>query len=137
MTLIDQLIKVYYEEETWCRNKLPIDKIREYYEEIFKKNRIITIVEKGELLGYMESWRVNVLQLFHIARGDDFHIAEEDIGHGNICYVNSIWIREDKRGTDVGKKLKEQFFKNLKGCRFIYGDQNGKNARFYEIGQKR
>ena len=70
--LIEALIKVYYEEEYWCKNKMSKEEIKKYYELLFKRDRIITYVKDGELIGYAESWRITEEQLKRILEKKGF-----------------------------------------------------------------
>ena len=129
-TLIEQLIRVYYEDEQWHKDKMTYEEIKKYYETLFTKERIITYVEKDELLGYLESWRLNAHQLIKVLSHQRFPIAEENINQGPLCYLASLWVKKDRRQGYVIKKLRRLFYKYNRDADYFCGEEFNHGNRF-------
>ena len=129
MELIDELIRVYYEEEDWIKNKLPREEIRKYYEYVLDKDKIIFCTNKQGLVGYLEYWRVTEEQLNRILLGKPFHIADENIDDGEFCYIQSIWINKQDRDGVILNEFKRELYKRIDGCLYLVGEEYKRDSR--------
>jgi hypothetical protein len=119
--LVNDLNKVYYEEEWWHTKKISEDQASDYHRFMLRNGRIIYCSDEKGLAGYMETWRVNFEQLGRLICHTEFFPMEEDIESGNICYLNNIWIREDQRHTKIMRLLKVMCMEQNKECEYFIG----------------
>lgn len=120
--MIDQLVEVYLNEETWHQTKLPKKEAWIYFATAVQKGRILARTDGDRLLGYVESWRISFDQFGRLLCQLPFDIGIEDIEHGNICYVANIFVRKEHRRGDVFAWLKHEFFKQNIGCEYLVGE---------------
>ena len=98
------------------------EELFKYFETAIKKGRIlIKTDDAGEVIGYVESWRINYEQLGRIVCGLPFHIADEDIETGPICYLTNTAIRPDYRMTGLHKVLRVEFMTQNFMCKHFVG----------------
>lgn len=128
--LIAQLINVYYHEEYWVKRKMSVDKIRRYFNILLNNGNIITVERDKELLGYVEFWLINENQFSKLQRGGNLRPETEDVQTGNICYLNSLWIKNTERKGEVFKMMKKRFFEATRHCTLYCGVENKHNKRF-------
>jgi len=121
MNIINQLIKVYYAEENWHKKILSPKETEKYHKELLRKGRIIYVEEKGELLGYTESWRINFEQLGRLVCHASFSAYLENVTDGNIAYVANTWIKKEHRKGKIYKILRNRFFSLNKDCEYFVG----------------
>ena len=122
-SVILQLIDIYYFKETWHKNKLPVKQAFIHFETaFFRENLIVSVDNKGNVLGYMEYWRINYEQLGRLLCKDDFLYDLEDTSSGNICYFANTWIDPRERKDEVFRQMKHLFFVNNKNCEVIVGE---------------
>ena len=121
MNLTDQLLE-FYHRETWHETRLPDSDVKNAFEVLFKKGRIITCIQDGKLLGYGEVWRINFEQFGRIICHVPFHVAEEDIETGNIAYIANVHILEEYRRLGVLENLKNQFMLSHINCDYFVGE---------------
>jgi ribosomal protein S18 acetylase RimI-like enzyme len=88
----------------------------------YGKGRIIIFEIAGEILGYVESWRINFEQFGRIICHAGFPLDTEDIEHGNICYLANTAIHPDYRDSFVVKWLKERFFEQNEDAEYFVGE---------------
>ena len=135
MYLAEQLVEVYLTQETWHTKKLTYEQALDYYNVAISKGRIIYYEQFGEILGYVESWRINYDQFGRILCRLPFNIKEEDVERGNICYIEGTWIKPEKRGfgNPIPQYLTQQVFKQNFECEFFVGEAMRKQAGFIKI----
>ena len=110
MNIIEQLVKVYQDNELGNYGVLTDLETERYYSSMLGNGRIQTLVEHNNLLGFIESWRVNFEQLGRIVCWTNFSALKEDITKGDIAWVSDIWVAKDRRGDgEVAKRLIEMF----------------------------
>ena len=105
---VDQLVDIYSNKESWRKEFLSQDDIRQYFADVMRKNRIVVVKDGDEVTGYAESWRINKTQLFRYVSGQPFHVGEEDIETGGIVYISSVWAKDTKTFRRLVRSLKDQ-----------------------------
>ena len=129
MNITIQLVEIYLEKETWHKTKLSYEKAKKYFDKLIKDQRVITCIEGNKVVGYIESWRLDLAQYGCLISGGPFSAYKENVTDGEICYVADIYIDEDYRNTDVIKRLKNEFFEQNKDCKFITGEEVKRDRR--------
>lgn len=129
MTLLDQLVYFYYHYDQFMFHKLSESDVRNTIGVLLDKGRILVATEDAQVLGYVESWRINYEQFGRILCREPFDIGLEDITRGNILYLANITVRPDLRKTTVLRELKRQFFEQNYDCDYFVGEANRKRTR--------
>jgi len=122
MNLIEQLVRVYYEEEPWHRTRMSWEEAVNYHTKLVEDGSILCYTELGVLLGYVEVWRINFEQFGRLICKCPFSAYLEDVKSGNIAYVANVWVDKKFRRTAVIKMLKLMFFKYTKDCEYFVGE---------------
>lgn len=134
--LVEELVRIYYEEETWHQTRLSKEEAFKYHEYVLSKGRIIPVVQRGQLLAYVESWRVNFTNLGRILCHAPFFPLEEDIETGNICYGANIWIKRECRGTAIDSIVRNYFFQQNYMCDYFVWESSRKKAQVLKVFKK-
>ena len=120
--MVDQLVRIYLEEEKWHKTKLSEEEAEKYYKTLLQTGNIVCHTDKeGVVLGYIEFFCVTLEQFGRLSRQGKFHIGEEDIVNGNICWLSDLWIDKDCRLKDVYKIIKKKLFNATKQCIYYTG----------------
>lgn len=127
-TIVDQLSEVYYKYEWWHKNRLNKIELDKYHIKLLDNNNIIYYEENGELLGYVEFWRINFEQFGRLICQCPFSAYLEDVQSGKIAYVANVWIKENVRHTHVARVLKLMFFNANENCEFFVGEARRKKS---------
>lgn len=122
LTIVEQLNKIYDKYEWWQSHKETLAGITNYHQAMLDKGNLICYIIEGEVLGYVEVWRINYEQFGRLICHEKFVAPFEDTIHGNIAYVSNVWIREDKRKSEVTEFLKKEFFKRNHHCDYFVGE---------------
>ena len=137
MDIVPQLVRIYLEEEKWHKNKLSEEEAKKYYKEIIKKKNLSCHTNKeGVVIGYIEWFAVSHEQFKRLVNNDSFHIGEEDISNGPICWVNDVWIKDSERFNGVYKKLRNSLFNATKHCEYYTGKEVKRNRRLRIFKQR-
>lgn len=124
--LVPSLIEFYETLETWHDTRLTRSQIEDYFRVALAKNRILTAHLEGELVGYVESWRLTYTGVGKVVCGVQWDISKEDIETGPVCYVASVVVRPDHRHSPVIHSLKHLFFKQNFMCEYFIGEARRK-----------
>ena len=108
MNTIKQLTKIYLEKEFWHNSKLSEEEANEYHERLILNGNILTYIVKGELIGYLEFYRITTEQFGRVCCNLQLS-HEEDLLNGNIALVNRMWIKEENRHSHVFDMLVAMF----------------------------
>lgn len=128
-SLIDQLVRIYLEEETWHEKKLSKEDAQFYFEKMLQKERIIPICDNSnQLIAYVESWRVNYEQFGRIICGVEFSAPYEPVESGQICYVANTWVKKEFRRGETIRMLRNLFFQQNFACEFFVGEARRKRS---------
>ena len=126
-SIVDQLVKIYYNEEWWQSKKLSQEEARRYHTTLLAKGRILYYENLGQLYGYVESWRINFHQLGELVCHRPFSAVVEDVSTGNICWLANVWINKKYRESDVIGALKLSFFRLNYYCEYFVGERHKPN----------
>ena len=107
INLIEQLIKIYLNEEWWHTKRLTLQEAWEYFRVLLIKNNLLVKIENDEIIAYVEYWLINDEQFKRVSSGEHFDISKENICDGNICYVHTLWIKDSYRGNGVLREFKK------------------------------
>ena len=119
MDIVKQLVKLYYECEYETHGMLTELEAERYYSKMLANNRIQVITEGGNVMGFLESWRLNMEQLGRVVCWSDFSALKEDVTKGEVAYVSDIWVRGGKRGNGIIKTLIKLFWESNKDASYF------------------
>ena len=108
MTIIEQLTKIYHEKEFWHKKKLPVEEINNYHEKMMNMRQILTYIVDGELIGYLEFYRITFEQFGRICCNEQLSDTE-DLSSGPVAFINRMYIKEEHRRSDLFMELVNQF----------------------------
>ncbi len=134
--MIDQLVKSYFQNETWIKNKLTPEEAWKYHEKLYSQGNIIVYQELGVMLGYVEFWRINYEQFGRIICQEPFSAYIENVKDGNIAYVANVWIEPKFRNTTIIKTLKLLFFKRNFDADYFVGEAIRKHTNLVKVFKK-
>lgn len=137
MTILEQLVKVYQEEEDYHSVKLSEEESYKYFKKLMDKDRIHTVTSNGELMGYIESWRVSFEQFGRLICQHTFSAYKEDVETGNIAYLSDIWIRQDERHGITFQILQRSFRKLNKDCEYWVGEARRKKCEPVKVFKRK
>lgn len=92
---------------------LPHDEAIKYFERLMIKGNIITYVQNGELLGFLEFWRINNEQFGRICCNQTL-AHEEDLFSGNICLITRMYISPTLRNAETFINIGREFLEKNK-----------------------
>lgn len=131
--IIDQLTEIYLIKEKWHKHKLSKEESDEYHERLLVQGNIITYVRNGELLGYLEFWRINFEQLGRVICNREFFVFEEDILNGNIAYIANMWINPEDRNGVIFDMLSAMFLSRNKDAELFCAFKIIKHNRPFQV----
>jgi len=108
MTIVEELVKIYNEitEESPC--KLKGQECIDYFERLLMKGNIITYIQDGELLGFIEFWRLSYYQWGRICANLTL-THDENLTFGPVCLITRMWIKPDLRNGETFLHLGRTF----------------------------
>lgn len=133
INIINQLTDVYHNFETWHKQKLTREQSNEYHERLMINGNILTYIKSGELIGYLEFWRINFEQLGRLVCGQPVLTDIEDLLSGNIAYINNMWINPDDRGGFAFEFLASMFLSRNKDAEFFVAFRNLKHNKPIQV----
>lgn len=133
MDIIEELIRIYETEEQWHKTKLSREEARKYFQTVLKKGRILWYMDRGNLVAYVESWRVNYEQLGRIICKAPFSAYLEDVETGAIAYLANTWIHKDYRRTNVYRLMRDIFMEQNRDCEYYVGDARRKRTGLIKV----
>lgn len=119
MTIAEKLTEIYYKLENWHKSKLSKEDANQYHERLLMSGNIITYVKEGELIGYLEYFRINYEQWGRLVCGETIGALEENIKDGKIAYINNMWIAEGERGAEAFDFLGRLFLSRCIDCEYF------------------
>jgi hypothetical protein len=134
--IIEQLNKIYYNEEYWHTSKLSEEEATKYHSKLLDKGNILLCQELGVVLGYVEVWRINFEQFGRLICKEKFSAYLEDVSKGNIAYVANVWVDPKFRNSSVIKTLKLLFFKHNYMCEYFVGEALRKSTQPIKVFKK-
>jgi len=134
--LIAELVRLYIDKLTHHKTKLSEEEALRYYTYVTSRGCIYTYVQGGNILGFVETWRLSFEQFGRLICVAPFNIYDEDITTGPLCYVADTWIDPKHRNTEVVKNLKEQFFQRNIDAEFFCGEALRKKTQPVKVFKK-
>ena len=127
--IIDHLVRVYYEEETWHKTRMPKEEAVKYHRKMYEDGCILVYRELNVVLGYIEVWRINFEQFGRLICKHPFSSYLEDVRNGNIAYVANTWVDKKFRGGSVMKMLSIMFFAKHYDADYFVGERMEKKSQ--------
>ncbi len=119
--IVDQLESFYYRYDTFQNHRLSSEQVRDTILCLLYKGRIIYFEEHGQIVGYVETWRITFEQFGRKLCHEPFHVGEEDIETGPILYVANVTILSSHRRTYVYKILRHRLVKQNLDAEYFVG----------------
>jgi len=117
MNIIDQLYLVYLQEHPWIQDKLPKYEIDAYHRILISRGNIITEIDEGKLVGYIEVLKVTPEQFGRMVLDRGFSATEEDSLNGDVAVVFNVWIEKEYRQGWAIKNLEKKYFEFTDNCK--------------------
>lgn len=113
--MIEKIVHLY--ENVLPKNPimLPHDEAMKYFERLMMNGNIITYVVDGELLGFIEFWRVTNEQFGRLCCNMTL-AHSEDLLNGNICLITRMYLTPDIRNADAFINLGKTLIDKNKNC---------------------
>ena len=134
--VIEQLNRIYYEEETWIENKVSMEEIGKYHKIALERGNIFYAVKDENIVGYCETWRIDFDQLGKIVCNVKMDIDTEDTVSGNIAFVCNVWIHRDFRKKNVIKLMRDKWYMDNSHCDYYCGHAQRKKVGLYKCFTK-
>lgn len=128
MTLIEQIVESYFNNEWWSKPKMDRMEAWKYHEVMLARGNIITISDGEKLCGYVEYWRLTYEQWGRIICGEVLSPLDIDLQTGYIAYVASTYILPEYRHTHVYLMLRDRFIEMNKDCAYFVGEARRKRS---------
>lgn len=131
--IISKIIAKIYDEitlESPC--KIHGQEALDYFERLIMNGNIITYIQDGELLGFLEFWRISYEQWGRIC----CYISlahDEDLLSGNICLIANMWIKPDLRNGETFLHLGRTFLEKNKDATHFAAQQHQKVHKRFQI----
>jgi len=119
MKIIEKITEIY--ENILPKNPIMLPHLEalEYFERLIMNGNIITYVKDGELLGFIEFWRITPEQFGKVCCGMIL-AHEEDLLTGEICLITRMYITPDMRNSEVFINMGREFLsKNITSSYFV------------------
>jgi hypothetical protein len=95
---------------------------------LLDKDRLILAYRDGQIVGYIESWRLSFEQLGRVILDIPFNIESEDIETGEVCFLSNITIHPDHRGGSVMRELRNEFILQNRDASYWIGHAQRKSV---------
>lgn len=133
MTLLDELVRFYYDYDRFQGTKLTREKVTNTIGVLLDKARIVYYADFGRVFGYIESYRINYDQFGRIICGQKFDIGTQDIETGPICYLANVTVDPARRGGNTISVLLDRFFAQNRGAEYFVGQANRKKMGLVKV----
>lgn len=87
---------------------LPNDEAIVYFERLLMNGNIITYVKDGELLGFLEFWKISKEQFGRLCCNETL-AHEEDLLNGDVALITRMWITPDLRNAETFINMGREF----------------------------
>lgn len=111
--MIEQLLKIYDEITVESPYKLKGIEAQQYFERLLMNGNIITYVVDGELLGFLEFWRLSYHQWGMICANLTL-THDDNLLEGPVCLITRMWIKPDLRNGEIFLYLGRTFLEKNK-----------------------
>lgn len=122
MTLAEKLSDFYHKYDPIHKGENR-ERSRMLFQQLLDKGRVIVAYDNGgEVIGFVESWRLDYKQLgWYLCHRVYPNLDIWNITDGNICYLANVVIHPDYRFKYVYQYLKTEFFRQNFVCDFFIG----------------
>ena len=130
--LAGQLADFSLKYDPYQQKDVSKEHIKNTFVTLLDKNRVIYKLDpNGDLIGFVESWRINYEQFGKLICNPNKQpdLRQWDIETGNICYLGNILIHPDFRQGLVIRYLKTEFFKQNFMCEYFVGERVAKKHK--------
>jgi ribosomal protein S18 acetylase RimI-like enzyme len=113
----------FYRLHNPVASSLSDEELAEYFKLIDERNNLVVECDQGgDIIGFIEFWRINYEQLGRIMVHGLIDARDEDTITGSICFFANTAIHPDFRKSEVGEFMKKKFFLMNYNCDFFCGD---------------
>jgi len=121
--IFSELRRFYKDYDKFKNDGQSDDELDRYHRRMLDCDAIRTVLDaSGNLLGYVEYWRINFEQFGRLICKAGFNVHEEDIVSGPICYLSNTCIHPEHRRGPVYKTLRTMFFEKNFGAEYFVGE---------------
>lgn len=132
MSIVKELTNLYLNVLPKNTIMLPYDEALAYYERLLMNGNVITYVKDGELLGYIEFWRLDFSQWGRICANMTL-AHEENLTEGPVCLIVSMWIKQDLRNGETFLFLGRSFLEHNKDAEHFAAQQVQKKHKPLQV----
>lgn len=132
MILIDELVKIYNEITLDSPIKLKGQEANDYFERLLMNGNIITYIKDGELLGFLEFWRLSYYQWGRICANLTLE-HHENLTFGPVCLITRMWIKPDMRNGETFLYLGRTFLEKNKDTEHFAAQQYKKSHKPLQV----
>jgi DNA-directed RNA polymerase subunit H (RpoH/RPB5) len=111
--IISQIVHIYENIMPKLPIMLPHDEAVQYFERLMMNGNIITVVNDGELEGFLEYWNISNEQFGRICCNVTL-AHEEDLLNGNICLITRMYITPGERNGHTFLHLGSELLRRTK-----------------------
>lgn len=115
MSIIEKIEYIYQNIMPKQSIMLNHDEAIEYFERLMIQGNIITYIKDGELLGFLEFWRIKDDQFGRLCLNITL-THDEDLLNGNIALITRMWIDPNNRNSEAFLMLSSMFLSRNKDC---------------------
>lgn len=113
--MIEEIVNIYLNILPKNPIMLSHDEAMKYYERLMMNGNVITYIKDGELLGFLEFWRITNEQFGKICCGLTL-THDDDLTNGNICLISGMYIKSDLRNGETFLYLGRTFLEKNKNA---------------------
>jgi len=132
MDIIERITYIYENNLPKCPIMLPHSEGIQYFTRLMMNGNIITYIQDGELLGFIEYWRVNMEQFGRICCNLTL-THDEDLNSGEICLITRMYIIPDMRNAHTFIHLGSQLLAKNRDADFYAAMQFHKKHKPLQI----
>lgn len=132
MNINIQITNIYQNILPKCKIMLSHDESDQYFERLLMNGNIITYVVNGELLGFLEFWRINNEQFGRLCCNITL-AHDEDLLNGNIALITRMWITPTLRNGETFLNIGREFLERNKNSTHYAAMQYQKNHKPLQI----
>lgn len=108
------------------------DEAIEYFERLMIQGNIITYIKDGELLGFLEFWRLDYSQFGRVCCNWTLEHGE-DLLEGEVALISRMWITPEDRNSEVFTILASMFISRNKDAKNFAAMQMHKKHKPLQI----
>ena len=106
--MIEKIVHIYENILPKLPSMLSHEEAIQYFTRLLMNGNIIMYVKDGELLGFMEYWRITNEQFGRICCNQALDHSE-DLISGNVCLITRMWITPTLRNGETFLNMGREF----------------------------